>query len=269
MTEAPVFTDRFTNHVGYESERTSATGASSWIAPRDDLLDDDGRLHPAVLGYLIDSTGGVVCGAAAVPSWVVTADLEYSVVGDARVGPWRADAVAVRPGRRQSLADVRVVDEGAGDALVAVGTVNHLVIAKDDDLDVPTMPVGVRYRPHAPLAPPIAALEEHFGLRVAEGAGTAELDVVGDAVNPLGILHGGLLSLLAVSAARALPGAHRRATEVMLRFVGSLPQDGVARAVAEELPASDGTTLARVTIRDAGDDRQRVGALATVRLSSR
>jgi uncharacterized protein (TIGR00369 family) len=269
VTVEPAFTDRLTNHLGYESIRTSEQAASSWIACRPDLLDDRGNLHPAVVGYLIDSTAGVACGMAAVPNWVVTADLQFRILHADTVGPVRADAVAVRPGRRQSLGEVRVVDEGADERLVAVGTVNHLVIAKDDDLDVPAdMPIDVRYGPADPLQHPPAPLVEHFGLRSEAGSGSAELDVVGDAVNPLGILHGGLLSLLAISAARsnvADPDAVR-VTDVVLRFVGSLPRDRVARATAEAFAAGDGASVARVAIADPADEKARIGALASVGL---
>jgi uncharacterized protein (TIGR00369 family) len=270
VTALPAFTDRFTNHLGYESIRTSDRTASSWIRCRSDLLDERGNLHPAVLGYLVDSTAGVVCGTAAVPDWVVTADLQFRLLHPETVGPVRADAVAVRPGRRQSLGEVRVVDEGAGEQLVALGTVNHLVIPKDDDLDVPAdMPIDVRYGPAHPLEVPPAPLAEHFGLRCSAGSATAELDVVGDAVNPLGILHGGLLSLLAIAAARAATGEPdaMRVTDVVLRFVGSLPQDGVARATAELHPPGARAKVARVAIADPSDARARVGALASVGLA--
>jgi uncharacterized protein (TIGR00369 family) len=267
VTTLPAVTDRFTNHVGYESIRTGERTASSWIECRPDLLDDRGNLHPAVLGYLVDSAAGVVCGMAAVPNWVVTADLQFRIVRPETVGPVRADACAVRPGRRQSLGEVRVVDEGADERLVALGTVNHLVIAKDDDLDVPAdMPIDVRYGPANPLEVTPASLTEHFGLRSTPGSGTAELDVVGDAVNPLGILHGGLLSLLAIAAARSASSdsAPVRVTDVVLRFVGSLPQDHVACATAELHPAGSGTSIARVAIADPADDQGRLGALASV-----
>jgi uncharacterized protein (TIGR00369 family) len=265
----PVFTDRFTNHLGYESIRTSTRAASSWIHSRPDLLDERGNLHAAVIGYLVDSTAGVACGMAAVPNWVVTADLQFRIVHPTTVGPLRADAVAVRPGRRQSLGDVRVIDEGAEERLIALGTVNHLVIAKDDDLDVPTdMPIGVRYGPADALETAPAAFAEHFGLRSVPGRGSAELDVVGDAVNPLGILHGGLLCFLATTAARSWYSepASVRVGDVVLRFVGSLPRDRVARATAELIAAKSGSTIARVAIVDAADEQGRVGALATVGL---
>jgi uncharacterized protein (TIGR00369 family) len=265
----PAFTDRFTNHLGYESIRTSTREASSWIQCRPDLLDERGNLHPAVIGYLVDSTAGVVCGMAAVPNWVVTADLQFRVVHPVTVGPLRADAVAVRPGRRQSLGDVRVFDEGAEERLVALGTVNHLVIAKDDDLDVPAdMPIGVRYGPAQPLEAAPAPLAEHFGVRSDPGSGAAELDVVGDAVNPLGILHGGLLSFLAAAAARSryADPDQVRVGDVVLRFIGSLPRDRVARATSELVSNASATAIARVAIVDPADEQARVGALASVGL---
>jgi acyl-coenzyme A thioesterase PaaI-like protein len=266
----PGFTDRFTQHVEYESIRTSATEASSWIPCRDDLLDDRGSVHPAVIGYLIDSTAGVVCGMAAVPNWVVTADLEFRLLDIATGGPLRADAVAVRPGRRQSLGAVRVFDEGSGDRTVAIGTVNHLVIERDDDLDVPAdMPIGVRYGPaDQRVALPIAALRDHFGVRRGDRPGVSELDVEGAAVNPLGILHGGLIALLAVEAAQgACAGAS--VTDMVLRFVGSLPKHRVARAVAEHIESvRSSRQVCRVLVSDPADERQRLGALVTVGLDT-
>jgi acyl-coenzyme A thioesterase PaaI-like protein len=261
----PGFSDRFTNHVGYESVRTSATEASSWIRCRPDLLDERGNLHEAVIGYLVDSTAGVVCGMGAVPDWVVTADLQFRLVHPETIGPLRADAVAVRPGRRQSLGAVRVMDEGAGERLVAVGTVNHLVIPKGEDLDVPAdMPLGVRYGPANPLAEVPAPLAEHFGVRCEPGSGLAELDVVGDAVNPLGILHGGLLSLLASCAARSLfDGEAVQLTDAVLRFVGSLAGDRVARAIAEVV-ADGREPVVRVDIADPEDLKRRVGTIASL-----
>jgi uncharacterized protein (TIGR00369 family) len=266
VTILPAFTDRFTNHLAYESLRTSPAEASSWIRCRPDLLDERGNLHTAVVGYLIDATAGVVCGAAAVPDWVVTADLQFRVVSPCTTGPLRADAVAVRPGRRQSAGEVHVYDEGADERLIAHGTVNHLVIAKDADLDVPDdMPIGVRYGPASPIDFTPAPLAEHFGLRSEPGTGVAELDVVGDAVNPLEILHGGLVSFLAIASARSLlpdPTSYR-VTDVVLRFVGSLPCDAVARASAELLSP----LFARVVIADPAEPKRRPGALVSLGLA--
>ena len=65
MNVQPAFTDRFTNHVGYESIRTSTSEASSWIPCRPDLLDERGNLHPAVIGYLVSLGGSQVYSASA------------------------------------------------------------------------------------------------------------------------------------------------------------------------------------------------------------
>jgi acyl-coenzyme A thioesterase PaaI-like protein len=269
VTLHPGFTDSFTNHLGYESERTSDLEASSWIECRPDLLDE-GNLHTAVVGYLIDSTAGVVCGTAAVPNWVVTADLQFRIASHETVGPVRADARAVRPGRRQSIGAVRVVDEGAAERVVAVGTVNHLVIALDADLDVPAdMPIGLRYGPANPLTGPPAQFARHFGLR-QPGPGRAELDVVGDAVNPLGILHGGLLSLLASAAATslALDQEATRVADMVLRFIGPLPRDRTATATAEVIVDRAGALAVSVAIADPSDAAGRIATLASVGLTT-
>jgi hypothetical protein len=57
-------------------------------------------------------------------------------------------------------------------------------------------------------------------------------------------------------------------TDAVLRFVGSLPQDHVARASAEVQPAGSNAAVARVAIADPADDRSRIGALASVGLVS-
>jgi uncharacterized protein (TIGR00369 family) len=269
VTVHPGFTDNFTNHLGYQSERTSDREASSWIECRPDLLDESGNLHTAVVGYLVDSTAGVVCGTAAVPNWVVTADLQFRIVSPRTSGPLRADARAVRPGRRQSLGEVRVVDEGDHERLVALGTVNHLVIEPNDGLDVPTdMPIGVRYGPARPFAEVPAPFAEHFGLR-EPASGVAELDVVGDAVNPLGILHGGLLSFLAGAAAASVAGDGRsvRIRDMVLRFIGSLPKNRIARAEAEVVAADGGALVVRVAVRDPSDPSGRIGSVVSVGLA--
>jgi acyl-coenzyme A thioesterase PaaI-like protein len=212
------------------------------------------------------STGIFTQPWSAVPDWVVTADLQFRVLCPTTVGPLRADAVAVHPGRRQSTGEVHVFDEGADQRLVAHGTVNHLVIAKDADLDVPDdMPIGVRYGPASPPEFVPAPLAEHFGLRSEAGTGVAELDVVGDAVNPLQILHGGLLSFLATAATRSLlrdPDMYR-VSDVVLRFVGSLRRDSVARATAVMLNPS----VAHVVIADSTKPKRHPGALVSVGLA--
>lgn len=254
------FTDPLTRHFGYRSIRHDELNASSWIDRRQDLLDENGRLHLGVLAYLVDSSAGVVCGMAAVPAWVITSDLQFRVLSLPTVGPMRADAVAVQPGKRQSLGSVRVVDEGDGDRLVAIGTVNHVVIQPETTLDVPAdMPIGVEYASgrdltgHAPLL-------EHFPV-TERTVGCVELPIEGDAVNPLGILHGGLISILVEQSARSVAGRDRyEVSDMVVRFLRGLRK---TPAVATATAVTDDRSMATVEVRDASGS---LGALASVSL---
>jgi acyl-coenzyme A thioesterase PaaI-like protein len=252
------FNDPLTRHFGYRSLRHDVLRASSWIDLRPDLLDEAGRIQLGVLAFLVDSTAGVACGMAAVPAWVITSDLQFRVVAMPKVGPMRADAHAVQPGKRQSLGDVRVFDEGDGDRVVAIGTVNHVVIQRDGALDVPSdMPIGIEYASgrdvdgHAPLM-------EHFSVSERE-RGVVELPIEGDAVNHLGILHGGLISLLVEQASRSALGHwDHEVTDMVVRFLRGL-KDTSATATAIIEPAAD-RLLARVEVRDKSGA---LGALAS------
>ena len=120
--------------------------ASSWIPRREDLLLGDGTIAPVVLAFLVDSTAGVVCGAAARPGWIVTTDLHFRVISNTWKGTARADATVVRASKAGVLAQVVAVDEGDGDRVIAVGSVNHAHIELATPIDIPLeMPIGVRY----------------------------------------------------------------------------------------------------------------------------
>jgi uncharacterized protein (TIGR00369 family) len=91
----------------------------------DDIRGPGGSVHAAVIAMLTD-----VAGAMAVVSrtGLVTATSAVSVhnLAAARVGPLLATATMLRAGRTSAVADVRVVDAGADDRLVAAG---HVTIA--------------------------------------------------------------------------------------------------------------------------------------------
>ena len=243
------FADAFTRYLGYRSLRHDDRRASCWIECRPDLLNDRGELHAGVLGYLVDSSAGVVCGMAAVPAWIITADLQFHLAAPATVGPVRADATVVQAGRRQVLGEVVVRDEGDADRVVAFGTVNHLVIELDDSLDVPhDMPVGVEYHStdgvtaHAPLL-------QHFQVCLL-APGVVTLPIAGVAVNPLGILHGGLSSLLVEQSARSLVGFDEaEIRDIAIRFIRGAKQEQ-AKATATRMTEHAGDSNVRVEITD-------------------
>jgi acyl-coenzyme A thioesterase PaaI-like protein len=135
------------------------------------------------------------------------------------------------------------------------------VIQPDAALDVPAdMPIGVEYASGRDVAAH-APLLEHF--RVAErDAGVVELPIAGDAVNPLGILHGGLISLLVEQASRSAAGGNRHeVTDMVVRFLRGLRQTpAVATAV---IVAQDDRPTATIEVRDASGV---LGALASTSL---
>jgi acyl-coenzyme A thioesterase PaaI-like protein len=253
----PGFTDQFTQYLDYRALRTSDRTASAWIRIRPDLVDESGALVAAVVAYMVDATAGVVCGMAAVPSWVVTCDLQFRTLALPRKGPCRADAQVRRPGRRQSLGEVVVVDQGDSDSCIAVGTVNHLVITKEDSLDVPVdMPVGVLYERATPSdKPPNQSLRDLLGLE-RPSRGVCTVPISGIAVNPLGFLHGSLIAQLFDEVTRDLTG--HGLNDCIIRFVGPV-NDVEAMASANGLAGFNGSVI-QVEVSDRGG---RLGAVGS------
>lgn len=257
--------DRLAGRLGYESVRTSETTASSWIELQDGLLDSEGRLQAVPLAYLIDSTPGVVCGAAARPDWVVTTDLQASFFDTSLQGRPRADASLVRASRVGVLGKVVVVDEGDEDRVVAAGSVNHARVPLTSSLDVPDMGVGVHF--HSRTAQEVGA-QSDLREALVFGAGPADTDLQFEVcplgVNPLGIVHGSVTTALAMSAARHRAGVDWPVSDIIARFCGSIRQ-GPAVARADIVAGDERTCLVQVDIRDEAYP-QRSANLSWVRL---
>lgn len=246
--QADEFGDEYTRFLGYESERTSETTASSWVPLRPDLLDADGAVALVVLAFLVDSTPGVVCGAAALPDWVITTDLHMQVT-DRRVrGNLRADATLVHANRLGVLAEVTVVDEGDAGRVVAAGSVNHARVPLKEPINVPMMPVGVRHRsPEG--APPGGRLAREIVFRALDCDREVETAQTALTTNPLGIMHGSVTTALSVSAAaRCAPGGWQVA-EAMVRFSNSV-RKGPALARPTVVYADDASRVVKVDVRD-------------------
>ena len=75
-----------------------------------------GTINGGVMGFL-------VCAAAEEASGMVATDLVLRYVGQTKAGPARATATIVRQANDHAVCDVRVVDAGAGDLLLALATV--------------------------------------------------------------------------------------------------------------------------------------------------
>ena len=266
------FDDGLTQYFELAARRASDETMSTWIELRPDLVDASGAALVAVIAYLVDSAVGMAAGFAALPQWVVTADIDLHLVARATAGPLRADSRVVRAGTRQVLADCTVYDEGSG-AVVATATANHSVLSPERAAPMSVPPPDEIFRhapatgrgqqgPSGPLSgqsrPPLL---ERYGVRTVPGlAGAAELDITGPARNPWGILHGSLFALV-VEAAMASAQPQARIDDLMVRFVAPA-RVGPARAQATFV---DGN-LWRIDVRDVGND-DRVCATSFARVS--
>ncbi|MHB8438142.1 MAG: PaaI family thioesterase [Acidimicrobiales bacterium] len=111
-------------HLGLRWVPGSSPGTLSvTLDMRPDLCGPAGSLEGGVVSTLIDVTGASACAMAFGGQLVATEHITVSFVAPARVGPVSADAVVLRSGRHDAVADVRVVDRGRDDRLVAVGHV--------------------------------------------------------------------------------------------------------------------------------------------------
>lgn len=259
------FDDGLTNYFELAARRAGDETMSTWIDLQPDFVDSSGAALVGVLAYLVDSAVGMAAGFAALPQWVVTADIDLHLVAPATVGPLRADARVVRAGSRQVLADCTLFDEGAR-VVVGSATANHSVLSPEQaaPMSVPVPDEIFRHhRAPSGTVTPRPPLLERYGVRRVPGLiGAAELEITGPARNPWGIMHGSLFALVAEEAlASAEPGACIH--DLILRFVAPA-RVGPARAQATHI---DGN-LWRVEVRDLGQD-DRLCCSAFARLSVR
>ncbi len=246
---------------GISVTRSGPVAATTHVPIEPGLCGPDGALRPAVVLMAIDMACGMSAGLGVVPNWTVTADTEVRFVGRCMVGPLRVDARCVRPGRHQSLAEARVHDEGADDALVAIVTANHGVLKPEWDTFMANTPIGSVHRFRRPGIAADGTLEDSFGIhttgRGRDSVVSAPLDE--RTRNPWGIFHGGLTGLLVENAAKA--AGIGEPTDIVLRFMRAIRQ-GPVEARVVELLQRDRDSLATVEVRDRGADR--LAVMATV-----
>lgn len=239
---------------GIEIQRTDF-GTSTFVPLRPDLVDEGGLRLAAIL-MSIDMGAGLAAGMAVLPGWTVTADIETRIVGRCTVGPLRVDSRPIKPGRTMSVVESRVVDAGAGDALIALSTANHGVLEPTFDDSLNAMEIGGT-RVFAPPADPGPSLEQYFGIDVDAAELTIGIDE--RTRNPWGILHGGLTGLLMETAARRAGVVEP--TDLVVRYLRAVKEGpGVVRMV-ETVDRGD-TRLVRLELLDAGTGR--VAVVATI-----
>ena len=90
---------------------------------RPELCGPAGSLEGGIVSTLVDVAGASACAMALGSPLVATEHLSVSLLAPGRVGPIAATGVVLRHGRRDAVADVRVLDRGRDDRLVAVAQV--------------------------------------------------------------------------------------------------------------------------------------------------
>ena len=99
---------------------------------RDDLRGPAGSLEGGVVSTLLD-VAGASAAAMATGELVATEHISISLLAPGREGPIRATAVPLRVGRHDVVTEVRVVDQGKDDRLMAIGLVTYRVLLDRKD----------------------------------------------------------------------------------------------------------------------------------------
>jgi uncharacterized protein (TIGR00369 family) len=118
----------FQRWLGMRWERAPGEGAVAVVMEiRDDLRGPAGSLEGGVVSTLADVAGASACAVEA-GSLVATEHIAISLLAPGREGPVRATASVLRTGRRDAVAEVRIVDEGKDNRLMAVALVTVRVL---------------------------------------------------------------------------------------------------------------------------------------------
>ena len=94
---------------------------------RDDLKGPAGSLEGGVVSTIAD-VAGASAAARAVNGLVATQHMAISFLAPGRVGPVRATGTPLRVGKSDAVVEVRVIDRGREDRLIAVALVTVKVI---------------------------------------------------------------------------------------------------------------------------------------------
>ena len=97
---------------------------------RDDLRGPAGSLEGGVVSTIAD-VAGASAGAMAANGLVATQHMAISFLAPGRDGPVRATATPLRVGKSEVVVEVRVVDLGRDDRLMAVALVTVKVIDRN------------------------------------------------------------------------------------------------------------------------------------------
>jgi uncharacterized protein (TIGR00369 family) len=128
MAEEPKIGTAFQGWLGLRWERAPGERAVAVVMEiRDDLRGPAGSLEGGVVSTLADVAGASACAVDA-GALVATEHIAISFLAPGREGPVRATGSVLRAGRSSAVAEVRIVDEGKDDRLMAVALVTVRVL---------------------------------------------------------------------------------------------------------------------------------------------
>jgi uncharacterized protein (TIGR00369 family) len=90
---------------------------------RPELCGPAGSLEGGIVSTLVDVAGASACAVALGSGLVATEHISLSMLAPGRVGPITATGTVLRTGRRDAVAEVRVVDQGRDERLMAAALV--------------------------------------------------------------------------------------------------------------------------------------------------
>jgi uncharacterized protein (TIGR00369 family) len=241
----------------WETESGRIAGRATRL---DHLRGPSGGVRAGALLTLLDFAGGVCGGLASLPDgWVVSTNLAARMLPRVQRGPLRIESDVLRRGRNNVVTSVRILDEGADDALVADGVLTSAILVPEAGPPVWERPLRITLT-DAPGPRPL--MHEWVGARTPD-AQTIEIDLADDLRNPWGILHGGVVATMVDLATEHATGA--ATTDVVLHFLAP-NRVGPVRARALPLGARSDDEVCRVEVRDEGADRLTALAITTARL---
>jgi acyl-coenzyme A thioesterase PaaI-like protein len=239
-----------------------------------EILRPDGAVLTEVLATILDETTGFIAVFSALPDWGSTAALALRFTGASLepCGELVVDGTVVKAGKRlvfveadagwvpgSSAPDRSGHSEGAGRVRVALASGEFAKVGRMDANVGMVMPDPDPDEVHS-MALPDSRLPdpypERLGMSVVDAsAGVVELPFTSYARNSSGILHGGVVGALAVTAAEAAAGTSALDAQVQYLSAGRV---GPFRTRAELLGDHEAGRLWRTETFDAGDDDRRM-----------
>ncbi|HEY6531146.1 MAG TPA: hypothetical protein VIY72_02495 [Acidimicrobiales bacterium] len=240
------------------------------------LTDAEGRITTGALLAACDSVGGLACGLAVLPRWIVTTNLTVrrapSALHDGRgTGPLRIRADVLRAGRSAAVARLSTFDRD--DVEVATGWITSAALVPEDGPPQHARPFHRKLHPLSDDPSACPRMEDFFGVRAGASSTEGWLDLTEPRRNMWGILLGaGVAVLIEHTALAAVAGVpvgdptpHHVLSDLVIHYL-SPGRVGPVVATAELIGRHGADDMVKLDLRDVGaDDRPLTTAVATVR----